>query len=251
MNVERINDIRNELLDHPMYKQLTSMERIQVFMKHHSFAVWDFMSLLKRLQLSLTCTNIPWVPVDEPDYARFINEIVIGEETDEDGEGGFISHYELYVKSMNEVGAETNGISDYIERIKQGGDAIESLNHMDIPESVKQFVKHNIDLAQHGKLHEVAAAFFFGREGLIPDMFDRLLVEMKEKELTTVWLEYYLQRHIELDGDEHGILAEKLLISLCDNEQKIKEAEQIARVALNARIGLWNGVLKEIEEKGL
>ncbi|MED2973059.1 DUF3050 domain-containing protein [Fictibacillus sp. B-59209] len=62
------------------------------------------------------------MPQPHPKYARFINEIVLGEETDEDGEGGFISHIELYLKAMKEVKADTNPIVTYLTRVKEGED---------------------------------------------------------------------------------------------------------------------------------
>ncbi|MBD1370813.1 DUF3050 domain-containing protein [Hazenella sp. IB182357] len=250
--MNQIESIRSQLLQHPMYKHLDTPERIRVFMKHHVFAVWDFMSLLKKLQNSLTSMSIPWLPAPHANYARFINEIVIGEETDEDGNGGYISHFELYIEAMTEVGADTTPITQYLKRLQEGIDPIKALDHPLIPQSCASFVKQNIELALHGKPHEVASAFFFGREDLIPDMFSILIHEMEQKQSSVVRLKYYLNRHIELDGDEHGPLAQKLLHSLCEEKpQFYRDAEEIAQTALTARIHLWDGVLTEIKEKAL
>jgi hypothetical protein len=221
-------------------------------MKHHVFAVWDFMSLLKKLQQSLTCVTVPWVPKPNADYARFINEIVIGEETDEDGRGGYASHFQLYLDAMKEVNADTGPIDRYLERLKSGMNPLVALEDEEIPETVAQFVNFSLELALHGEPHEVASAFFFGREDLIPDMFSVLVNELEENNMSVVRLKYYLHRHIELDGDEHGPLAERLLLSLCeDDSSKLERAEQIALRALEARIRLWDGVLAEIERNGL
>ncbi|RBW70738.1 DUF3050 domain-containing protein [Bacillus taeanensis] len=252
ISLKELETIREDLLHHPIYKKMNSADRIKLLMKHHVFAVWDFMSLLKRLQQSLTTVTVPWVPQPYPEYARFINEIVLGEETDKDGEGSYISHFELYLKSMEEVGADSQPIRGFIERLQSGMDPITALQSDDIPHSAAEFVTHSLSIAMNGKIHEAAAAFFFGREDLIPDMFQLLIDEVKEKNINAKWLTYFLQRHIELDGDEHGPLAEKLLISLCENDPvKIKEAEATAKEALQARIKLWDGVLQELKEKNL
>lgn len=249
---EQLESIRNQLLKHPVYSMMNTPDRVRIFMKHHAFAVWDFMSLLKSLQQTLTCVTVPWVPQHEPNYARFINEIVIGEETDEDGEGGYISHFELYLQAMNEVNADSMPIETLIAYVQEGQDPIQALNQIEIADTVKKFVTFHIDLATSGQPHEIASAFFYGREDLIPDMFTSLVNEMEQNQTDASRLHYYLNRHIELDGDEHGPLAKELLLYLCKGEEaKLVEANQIAQKALKARIQLWDGVIAEITEKRL
>jgi hypothetical protein len=250
--LQTLETVRDELLAHPMYAQMNTPERVRILMKHHVFAVWDFMTLLKRLQREVTSVDVPWLPYETPAYTRFINEIVLAEESDEDGRGGYTSHFQLYLEAMEEVGADTAPIHAFLAALRQGKTYEEALQADIIPSSVRSFVSFNMESALHGKIHEVAAVFFYGREDLIPDMF-RLLVDSLEKEgANSERLDYYLRRHIELDEDEHGPLARKLLDRLCEqNPQKIEEALQVANQSLIMRSKLWDGVLEEIRQKGI
>ena len=94
-----IEPLRQQLIQHDLYKNIRTIEDLHVFMEHHMFAMWDFMSLLKSLQQTLTCTGVPWMPVGSANTRYLINEIVLGEESDVDAEGNRISHFELYKKS--------------------------------------------------------------------------------------------------------------------------------------------------------
>lgn len=243
----RISGNRGALLDHPIYGELKDLQTIRVFMKSHVFAVWDFMSLLKTLQRQLTCINIPWLPAKDPQVARFINEIVLGEETDEAGEGLYLSHFELYLRAMEEVGADTGPVLHFLGRVRETPDFDTLVKELSREHGVFDFLQTTFEQA-HGKPHEVAAAFLFGREDIIPEMFTRIM-----KTLHLFYSEeyrffrQYLERHIEVDGDHHGPLARKMLLSLCgDSAMKWQEAEHAAVIAIEARIKLWDLIRSEL-----
>src|ERR1700723_1700471 len=122
---DRLAALRAGLLEHSVYSEVASVEDLRRFMEDHVFAVWDFMSLLKRLQQDLTCTKVPWFPADNARAARLINDIVIGEETDVDPDGSYISHLDLYLRAMADVGASTRQF-DAFRSLARAGASMEA-----------------------------------------------------------------------------------------------------------------------------
>ncbi len=215
-------------------------------MESHVFAVWDFMSMLKALQGRLTCVTVPWMPTAFPESRRFINEIVLGEESDV-YDGRTISHFELYLEAMEQCGADTTGFRELAARLAAGiapGAAFEGL-----PEGPRAFVRNTFELIDSGSLPALAAAFTFGREDLIPDMFRALVRELDERNpgrfSLFVW---YLERHIEVDGEDHGPLSLRMVADLCGEDAgRWEEAGVAAERALEARLALWDAILSEVQ----
>jgi len=235
MQTEVLNK-QGDLSHHPMYENLNSIENLRVFMKYHVFAVWDFMSLLKSLQKEITCTTIPWKESTyEPELVRLINEIVLGEESDVDAAGNPTSHFALYLKAMEEVGADTAPILNFLE----------DLDFEKLPIELASILKFHLSLAENGKVHEVASSFFYGREKLIPEMFQSIVDVIKKAGLDCPSLIYYLERHIEVDGGEHGPMALKCLSQLTDTEAKKSEATLMAVKSLEMRWDLWDFIQSE------
>lgn len=244
-----IEPIRQQLVEHKLYSSIRSLDDLHVFMQHHSFAVWDFMSLLKALQQKLTCTTTPWIPVGDAETRYLINEIVLGEESDIDQHGNRTSHFELYLEAMVQSGCDEPAINDLLEELRNGKNIDEALIIANIPSSARSFVQHTFDVIDSGKEYIQAAVFTFGREDLIPDMFISMVRETGEHFPGKVdTLLYYLERHIEVDGDHHSLLAYQMTANLCgDDDKKWFEAEQAVIEALQARIALWDGIYSEIK----
>lgn len=246
---------REQLKEHHLYQKLESIQDIQTFMELHVYAVWDFMSLLKALQQELTCVESPWTPKYNPSLTRFINEIVLEEESDVNEAGEYMSHFEMYLEAMDQVGAKTLTIAQFIEFVKNGQNLAEIDDKLKLNDAVVRFLRFTFDVIESGKPHLVASAFTFGREDLIPDMFFEIVnaAEQKDQSASYSKLTYYLKRHIELDGDDHGPLALKMIAELCgDDEQKWSEVIEIAKDSLRVRIALWDAIAEEIgKEKGV
>ena len=241
---------RRKLLEHPLYSHLRSLEHLAVFMEHHVFAVWDFMSLLKALQARLTCVSVPWLPQGNSQVRRMVNEIVLGEESDALPGGGVASHFELYLQAMREAGAQTAQVEQFIRQLESGQTVDGALQQAGVPAAVGGFVRHTFAVIGRGRPHEIAAAFTYGREDLIPELFTQLVHGLERQfpgKLAT--LRYYLDRHIELDGDEHGEMGRQMVTLLCDGDSlRESEATQVAVEALQSRILLWDGITMALEK---
>jgi len=238
---------RENLLQHPLYLEVNNLEKLRLFMEDHVFAVWDFMSIAKRLQRELTFLNLPWLPPEDVGLARFINEIVCYEETDEGPDGIPASHLEIYLSAMREVGANLDPFLGFITVLKAGGTPEQALNAPSIPQYVRDFVLRTLDVAINGNLVEVAADFLYSREDIIPEMFERLLSRWENPEAEVPTFKFYLERHIKLDGDNHGPAARRMLERLADNQdERWEQAAKAAQAGIESRIALWDGCYNKL-----
>jgi hypothetical protein len=246
---QQLKPFRNVLKDHYLYGKLAGIEDIKIFMEQHVYPVWDFMSLLKSLQIHLTCTQIPWTPAPNATLARFINDIVKEEESDLNELGEPRSHFEMYLEAMQQVGANTAFIERFVGHIKTGKSVKEAAKSLNLEPITQKFLNFTFATIDGGKAHEIASAFAFGREELIPDMFLGIIDKAEmSSEVSYSKLTYYLKRHIELDGDDHGPLALKMIAELCGNDdKKWEEVLVVAKNALKKRIELWDRIAELIE----
>ena len=240
---------KQKLFGHPLFIEITTLGKLQHFMQYHVFAVWDFMSLTKRLQQDLTGTQLPWLPCADPHAARLINEIVLAEESDEHPTRGYCSHFELYLDAMTEVGASTVAITRFIELQSQGVEVSAALQMIGAPQGVARFVDSTLQIALSAPTHCVAAAFLHGRESVIPSMFERLLHSHAFIGRQAPTLGHYLSRHIEMDSEDHGPAAHQLLQRLFEADpSRQRQADNAALGAVESRITLWHDVLASMQE---
>jgi hypothetical protein len=242
--LQAIAPLQSQLASHPLYNSIRSLPALKLFMQSHVYAVWDFMSLLKSLQRMLTCVEVPWRPTNDARTRRLINEIVLGEESDE-YEGEALSHFELYLRAMESCGADTVPVQGLLAALSSGTSLHNALAL--VPSEAGAFVQSTFDFISTGAPHRIAAAFTFGREDLIPDMFSEFVRSLDEQLPGRVApFRYYLERHIEMDGDEHGPMAMQMMRQLCPTSQHWREAAETACSALEARLALWDGITARV-----
>jgi len=245
---EQISEVRGRVVTHPVYAALDSHGAIRTFLEHHVFAVWDFMSLLKSLQRNLTCIEVPWVPTGPAASRRLINDIVLVEESDELG-GGFTSHFELYLDGMTQAGADTSVITGFIDRIRDRQPVFEAIEKGGVPGPSAEFMRCTWGFIDASPVHVQAAAFAFGREDLIPEMFKQV-VDVNERMGSLSTFVDYLARHIQVDDEEHTPMAMQMLADLCgDDEARWAQCAGAVNRALEARLRLWDGILAAIGER--
>ena len=239
-----LGDARERLVRHRIYRLVNSAARLRRFMESHVFAVWDFQSLLKAMQQRLTCTSVPWVPTPDPEARRLVNEIVLDEESDELPEGGSASHFELYLDGMRQAGADTGPIDRLITMLRQSAPLPQALAACGGHPAAIEFVRRSFAVIESGKTHTVVAAFTYGREDVIPDMFRHLVVQLAEREPAT-WgrFRFYLERHIEHDDEKHAPVCRRIVARLCGTDPvKWAEASATARECIEARISFWDAL---------
>jgi hypothetical protein len=240
--------LRQQIINHKVYSAINDIDDLKVFMQYHIFAVWDFMSLLKSLQNNLTCTSVPWFPKGSADTRHLINEIVVGEESDVDSFGNRKSHFELYLDAMQQCGADTSQIEKFITVLKNTGDFNLAFTASETPKEARDFVDFTFKIIGSNKDYLQSAIFTFGREDLIPGMFLSIVNDIHKNFPDSISIfKYYLERHIDVDGDHHSHLALQMTSNLCGTDEQFwKEAEQATIESLQKRIDLWDGAYRQI-----
>lgn len=239
-----LKPLRVRLFAHEIYQQMETLEDLREFMEHHVYAVWDNMSQLKALQNTLSCVNNIWTPTPYKKTLRVINELALEDECDQFGDE-YYSHFELYRNAMQQAGANFYLVDRFLALLQQEKDLYKALEKISLPESIKLYLKVNWDISHSGQPHKMAAAFFLGREDVVPELLHKLgqdLMFYHPRELA--FMKDYLERHTKTDRELHNLHVQTVLEELCgDDEQKWQEAETAAKAVLDARFALWDGML--------
>jgi pyrroloquinoline quinone (PQQ) biosynthesis protein C len=109
---------------------------------------------------------------------------------------------------------------------------------------VAGFVRTTFAIIDSDSTPAIAAAFTYGREDVIPDMFRHLVTALAEQD-PAAWgrFRFYLERHIAHDDAKHAPICRRIVASLCgDDKAKWAAASRTARQCLEARIALWDAI---------
>lgn len=246
-----VTEIENEtlaLINHPLYNNIKTEEDINVYMFNQVWCVWDFMTLVKSIQISIVPPNILWIPPKYPELGAYIYEVLLTEETDKSYDGGTsLSHFQTYLKAMNESKVDTTAVDLFINQLESGYDFETAIERCGVHTEAKEFVSSTYEFAKSG-LHISTAVFCLSREGIIPDMFTNLLANTTLSNNYKIF-NWYLNRHIYLDSQSHGPLSIKLFKTIIDTPQKQEEALEASLKALKARNKFFNYIVNSINQK--
>jgi len=160
-----------------------------------------------------------------------------------------MSHYEMYLDAMDQAQADTSAIDLFVNAIENGDSIETAAKRIDLQAPILEFIQFTMEVVYSNKPHCIASAFTFGREDVIPDMFLEIVNQSQTQDNDQSYgkLLYYLNRHIELDGDEHGPISLKMVAELCgEDDSKWEEVLETAKDALKFRLKLWDHITDSI-----
>ena len=246
-----VRKLMRQVHEHPIFSALTNKRSLKLFMGHHVYAVWDFMSIVKSVQHHVAPCTIPWVPAADNSVVKAINEIVLSEESDVNMSGnGSCSHFELYLESMKDIGAPTSEISNFVENVRNA--ELSEVISKNPNHPAYKFVSETFKTIMGKDPLVISCWFAYGREKIIPGMFTTALSNLGISRQQVPHFYYYLERHTELDGDEHQHFAQQLVDHFCkQDDSRIRKAQSACKEAIKARLKFWDGVLDVINSDNL
>ena len=137
--------------------------------------------------------------------------------------------------------------------VSKGGKSVatvvgDAMREAGAPEAAQAFVRHSFAVIESGSTHGIVAAFTYGREDVIPDMFRGLVSSLASRDPAWERFHWYLDRHIEADEEKHAPVCRRIMARLCgDDPARWAEASQVARACVESRIALWDAIAAELE----
>ena len=232
-------ELQDQLVAHPLFDRITGPDDLRLFMEWHVFAVWDFVSLLKRLQRELTGSGLPWTPPEHPRAARLFNEIVLKVESDLLPDGKVASQFEHYLGLMRGIGAATDQVEAFVDAMRQGISLEAALSRTGLPPAVAAFVRATLNTALNGDLDQVLGSFFHGREIVGPVLFRRLIEGGNLPPEVRDSFCHYMRRHADSAN-----LAEVVRDLVGEDEKREENLMKSAVAALKQRLSLWSALLE-------
>ncbi|NVJ59807.1 MAG: DUF3050 domain-containing protein [Gammaproteobacteria bacterium] len=247
----RIQYLDNSLNNHPLFNCIHFIEDLKVFMEHHIFTVWGYLSLLKAMQCNLTCASAPWIPVGDPSIRRMINELVCREESNE--LVGGLSTFEWYLQSMSDCNANTSSINKMIDSLSHGEHSFLDLSYLSSP--LKNYIITIQQIIKNGSLREIAAAFSAEQSVRLPKPFIKATSSLNKqhpkqtKSFHYYIKSYYQERYVKEDFTKHGTLTLSLLVRLCNNNNnKYRDCLSVIEQILESKLLLWNSIFSLLNQ---
>ncbi len=242
--IQVIEPLVTQVHQHPVFTSINSIQRLCRFAETHVFVVWDFICLLKALQRQLSSTEQLWTPPQNHLGCYLVNTLVAEEESDHLDDYNYISHFELYLRAMQECGADTQPIETFMTYIRQKHTLKDALLQSHAPVAAQHFVKDTFKVINQNS-HAMAASLAFAREYITSGMFSALLQHLNHTESTHSLKSFiqYFQRHIELDSHKHSSQSQLLVAELCGQDgDKWLEAAKTAVLSLESRLRLLDEI---------
>lgn len=241
-----IQPLIDQIIHHPLFPAITTLEMLARFSEYHVYAVWDFIVLLKSLQDKLAPIQPLWLPPSNYLGCHLVNSMVTEEESDALPDGRYLSHFDLYIEAMQQSGADISAVLQFLADIRKYLPFEQILKQDYIPAAAKQFIHDTFSLL-HKPVHITAASFAYAREAITSGMFTPILQQLQHTPQACRFAEYF-QRHIDLDGGKHSDQAKLLVGSLCGSDpQKWQEATDTAIFSLNSRLRFLTQIAEQLD----
>lgn len=244
-NLPATEALKNSVIHHPVINAIQTPRDLQIFMQHHIICVFDFMSLVKSLQQKLASNTNCWLPSGNRNITRFINEIMLDEESDMAPDGKPLSHFEWYLHAMAETGADATPIIQLIEKLERQISMTEALQKSSLPQAAVNHCQIIQEICAQ-PVDVVANVFYHSRESIIPAMFHNIVAVIEQHQLDCPWLKSYLERHMACDSEVHGPMA-KQMVDYLNKPQHRQTYEHWISQALSARLALYEAAILAIK----